>query len=152
MLMSCLNQMSWIWRIFFFFLTAQFLEVCSFLMVNEHIYKFNRIVNLWNYLPFCLLSHKGGVKAGMFPGNNMCSVHMCGRLQLHCRSTKYWTVFVIWACSILFKRNSRSRWPEKMTSEKKKSGFWKQFVCHHLTFSNYPMPRSLTGSWGNPSF
>ena len=88
--MSCLNQMSWIWRIFFF-LTAQFLEVCSFLMVNEHIYKFNRIVNLWNYLPFCLLSHKGGVKAGMFQGNNMCSVHMCGRLQLHCRSTKYWT-------------------------------------------------------------
>ena len=83
--------MSWIWRILFFFLTAQFLEVCSFLMVNKHIYKLNRIVNLWNYLPFCLLSHKGGVKSGMFPGNNMCSVHMWRRLQLHCRSTKYWT-------------------------------------------------------------
>lgn len=33
-------------------------------------------------------------------------------------------VFVIWAFTILFKRIcSRSRWPEKMTYEKKKSGF-----------------------------
>lgn len=33
------------------------------------------------------------------------------------RSMEILDIFVIWACSIVFKRN-RSRWPEKMTREK----------------------------------
>ena len=45
------NQMLWIWNILYS-LTAQFLEVCSFLMINEHICKFNQTVDSWNYLPF----------------------------------------------------------------------------------------------------